>query len=105
MKAGRLRHRAKIQQVTETTNSHGDTIQAWADFATIDAEIVPQESREFFRAKQVQADITHLLRTRYVPGVTPEMRVALGSRVLHIESTINVEERNIELLLICRERL
>ena len=40
---------------------------------------------------------------RYLSGIVPKMRVKVGSRIFDILSIINVDERNRELQLMCRE--
>jgi SPP1 family predicted phage head-tail adaptor len=103
MQAGKLRHRITIQSPTETRDDHGQAIKTWSTFATVNGSIVPESSREFWSAKQTQADITHLFSIRYLPGVTSRMRIAYGSRVFQIGGVINVGERNVELHLACTE--
>lgn len=103
--AGSLRLSVTIEEVTET-NTDGVVAQSWSDYAdNVRAGILPQSGREFYRAKQVYADMTHLVRIRYLAGVTPKMRLKLGSRYLNIVSVGNVEERDRVLDLVCIEDL
>lgn len=65
-------------------------------------------SREFFRADQVESDITWQLIADYDPQVaalTTEDRavIAQSGRVLNIASVINEEERNRTVRILCRE--
>lgn len=104
MRAGRLRHQITIQGTTETQNSYGEPVTAWTDFASVRAEITPISGREYFAAQEVRSDVTHRVRLRYLSGVTSQMRIMFGSRIMDIESVINVNERNHELQLMCVER-
>jgi SPP1 family predicted phage head-tail adaptor len=104
MQAGQLRHPVTIQELTTSLNDYGETVEAWSDWENVFAEIKPQSSREFQRAKQLQADATHVLKIRYLPGVTSGMRVKFGDRILNLmQPPLDEAERNRELLLICRE--
>ena len=105
--AGRLRHRITIQQNTPTRDAHGGEVDSWGAVTTVWAEISPLNGKEYFTAKQETAEITHKVRLRYnnaLSGITPKMRVLFGSRTLDIESAINPQERNKEIILMCRER-
>lgn len=103
MRAGRLRHEITIQEPTATQNAVGEETLSWSDYATVRASVEPMSGREYWNSKQVQSEITHEIRIRYYPGVTSEMRVSWGNRVFEIESVINVNERNREMILMCKE--
>ncbi len=103
MGAGAYRHRITLQQATETRDSLGGTVQAWATFATVWAAIEPLSGRELLQAQQVQAEVTHRVRLRYMNGVTAELRVLFGTRYFNILSAVNVQERNREIVLTCKE--
>jgi SPP1 family predicted phage head-tail adaptor len=103
MHAGTLRHRITIQQATEAQNSFNEPIATWATFAQRYAELLPQSGREFIAARQVVPELQHLVNLRWMAGVTPKMRVQLGSRVFDILAVLDLEGRNRELQLACRE--
>jgi len=105
IRAGELRHRVTIQQKSVTRNTFGEEIVTWQDVATVWAAIEPLRGREFFESQQVNAEVTTRIRIRYRPGITPTMRVVYGSRIFDIQAVINVEERNRELHLMCREEV
>ncbi|MDA8212164.1 MAG: phage head closure protein [Clostridia bacterium] len=103
MNAGELRHRVKIQQKSVTRDSFGAESVTWSDVATVWAVVEPLRGREFFGAQQVNAEVTTRIRIRYRSGVVPTMRALYGSRVYDIQSVINLDERNRELQLMCKE--
>jgi SPP1 family predicted phage head-tail adaptor len=103
MRAGPLRHRIAIERVTETRDTDGSAIETWSTYATVQASIEPISGREYFAAQSTQADLTHRIVMRYLSGIIPKMRVKYRSRIFDILSVINVEERNRELQLMCRE--
>lgn len=73
--------------------------------ADVWCRIHPLSGREFIAAQQLVTNITHQLRTRYNPELTlhPRLRARIGGRVLHIAHVLNVEERNVELEMLCTE--
>lgn len=107
MRSGKLRHVVTIQQRTSgspqrTATGQPDT--AWATFqAGVPCSIEPISGREYFTQAQVQGEVTHRLRMRYLAGVLPSMRVLYGSRVFDIVAVMNLEERNVEMHLMCVE--
>lgn len=85
MQAGKLRHRVKIERNTGTTvGAGGHTVPDFTTFKTRWAAIFPKGSREFFHAAQVKADITHRVVMRYTDGITSEMQIKRGDRILKI---------------------
>ncbi len=105
MKIGKLRHSITIEQASETQAPDGSVIETWSTFANAQASIEPISGREYFAAQTTQADVTHRSYMRYIPGIVPKMRVKYGSRIFDILSVINVNERNRELQLMCRESI
>jgi SPP1 family predicted phage head-tail adaptor len=105
MRAGALRKRVTIQQPIEGSRDElGERPVNWGDVTTVWAELLPQSGREFFRASQVRADLTDVVRIRYRPGISARMRLLLNGRVLNLAAPpVNVEDRNRELLLYCVE--
>jgi len=109
-RAGELRHRITIQQMTATTDASGNRTEAWTEFYTCSAKIEPRGGRELFQADRVSADLTHDVTIRYKAGILPAMRVlyadpknALTERHFEIRATFAHKERREWLMLICRE--
>ncbi len=103
MRAARLRHRVTIQQPVVAVNGYGERITTWSTVATVWAAVEPLRGREFFDAEQVQAEISHRVIMRYRAGMESTMRLLYATRVLHIGTIIDVDERHRELQLMCRE--
>ncbi len=103
MRAGLMRHRITIESPTETQGADGSMTLTWAPFATVWASVEPLLGREWFDAQREQAEVSHRVRMRFLPGVGHNMRIMWGSRVFEIESVLNAGERNRELVLMCRE--
>jgi SPP1 family predicted phage head-tail adaptor len=72
-------------------------------------EVVQTSSRELWYAQQVHPDITCMVKTRYVDGVTANMRVVwedgTSERILHIGAPpLSPDGRRQELVMMCMER-
>lgn len=93
MKSGQLRHRVTVQSLTVTQDEYGAPVETWTTMATVWVSIEPLEGREYFAARQVNAEVTGRIRMRYLPGVLPSMRVLYGTRTFNILSIINPDER------------
>lgn len=98
---GQLRHRVQIQAATET-NTAGEVSEAWRTVARWWAKIEQGAGREFFRAKQVNADMTHLVTMRRYPNLTPRHRLLWGTRTLHIDAIAEDETASWQTVQ-CRE--
>lgn len=67
------------------------------------ASITPLSGSRRYEAAQVVQGVSHEITTRYLEGVTSEMRVMYGARKFMIRSVVNAEERDRELRLMCEE--
>lgn len=83
-------------------NSNSRT-ETWVDFAYIWAAIQPLAGREYFSARQENAEVTTRITIRYLKDAKPDMRVMFNEKVYEILSVINQDERNISLVLMCKE--
>ncbi|MGQ0516567.1 phage head closure protein, partial [Bacillus sp. D-CC] len=50
--------------------------------------------REFWQAASVNAENTIRVEIRYRKGITSEMRILYGERILEITNVIDVEEKH-----------
>ena len=106
MKIGHLRHRIVISEYKEVgRDEYNMPILEWAEFAIVWASIEPISGREYWASSQVQAELTHRIRIRYIDGLRPTMKVFYNDREFEIESIINWQERNIDLQLMCKEKV
>lgn len=105
MRAGKLRHKVRIEKPLATLDSSRQPVDAWVKVVDVWAAVEPLSGRELIVAQQQQPDVTHRVRMRHRDDVTAKMRVQHDSRNLFIESVMNVEERDRELHLMCRERI
>lgn len=100
-----MRDRVTIQSRTQTRDTRGGTVDTWAEVAEVWARVEPLSGREFWQAQQAQAQTTHKVTIRYYDGLTSTHRLLYGSRVLNIDSVIDVESRKREHQLLCKEEV
>jgi SPP1 family predicted phage head-tail adaptor len=105
MRAGQLRHRVTIQEVSEISSPIGGVVEIWGDVADVWVSIEPGRSREFMAARQINAEITHEIRMRYLPDIKPKMRLKFGERIFNIDPPRNISERNNELIVMAIEEV
>jgi SPP1 family predicted phage head-tail adaptor len=99
---GRLRHLVTVQKQVETQNAYGEPEVSWSDVVkNVCAEILPIRGREYWAAKQINADIEAKVVMRYRSDVTAKMRLLHGTDEYYIDSIINVEQRDRTLELMC----
>lgn len=103
MNAGKLRHRVIIETCSEAPNEMNELVPSWGTLATVWADIRPVAGREAMRAQQIAADANYVIEIRYYPGLTVKERIKYGARTFEINAIQNPEERNISLLLFCKE--
>ena len=88
--AGKLRHRVDIEEQAHVQDMQtGEMVTTWTTFAaSIPASIEPLSAREFIQAAAVQSAVTARIVIRYLPGVTPAMRVKHGSALYNIHGVL-----------------
>lgn len=108
MNAGRLRHRVTIQQPVLSPDGLGGGSKTWSNVATVWADVTTSEGNVGINLETVVSDQTRSLnmyrvKMRYRAGVGTNMRLLHRGRVLEILSVANIDERNKEMTLLCRE--
>lgn len=103
MEAGKLRKRVSLQRPSTTFDAHGQEIVTYLTYMTVWASVVPLTGRERVLGEQIKSDVTVQVTIRHVKGVAAKHRVLFGERVLEIDAPLNTDERNRQLVLLCRE--
>jgi SPP1 family predicted phage head-tail adaptor len=88
MNAGRNREVIRIQRRTQEQDGFGQPIDTWVDFQKLWADVIPLSAREQFLAKQVGADVTVKINTRYCAGVEAAQRILWRGQELDIEAVV-----------------
>lgn len=105
MNIGKMRNRIKIlKAVGVTNNTLGQSVPKFETFKTVWANVSPLTGKEYNESQIIRAETTYRIKIRYIPGVVPDMKVEYNNKKLDIISVLNVEERNVELHLICSEK-
>lgn len=101
--AGQLRHRITVEAFTETPRADGGIDEAWTNVGQRWASIEPLNGKEFMEAQQLGSEVTHRVKLRHFPGLTPKHRLTFGTRTFNIVSVLNLDERSIVAELMCKE--
>jgi len=105
IRSGELRHLVTLQKPVQNTASDGEVIDTFADVGQVRAKIFFSRGREFLLSRESHANIVAKVTIRYRSDVTREWRVMYGVRELDIVHVVDVNDRQRELELMCREEL
>lgn len=107
MRAGKLRHMVEIQEPIESVNAGNPSIDGWKTVPNgrVFAGLEPLSGDELVQAHQVAPGTTHRVPIRHLSGVTTKMRVLHRGRSFNIGGIVNTEEKNVELILFCKEAM
>lgn len=101
------RHKISIYRQVSGQDPFGQPIKEWRLFVEAWASIEPIIGREYWASNQVQAEVTHRIRTRYFMALAeldPSMRIILGNREFAIDSIKNIEEKNMHVEILAKEK-
>lgn len=112
--AGDLTCRVRIERpktAESAENDYGEidtTVAAgWELVETRYAQVLTEGSREVFRSRQFQPDVTHIVRMLYdtvTSTITPEMRLNYRDRALEIIGCHDMNEMHQYVEATCREK-
>lgn len=88
MRAGQLRNRVTIQQLTEGQDEIGQPVTTWADVASVYADIRHQNGLEAIKGDAPTSIVKASIRIRYRDDVTAGMRVLHGSTAYNITAVL-----------------
>lgn len=105
MNPGKLRHRIVIERKVGTTKDpDGIVKETWAPFTSPWAAVIPLSGREKTYAAAISAEASIRIEIRYMQGITADMRVNYGGRILELVAPpLDIEEKHIEIHLLCKE--
>jgi len=101
--SGMLRHKISIEREDMADDDYGGQDRTFATLVNCYAFIKPTSGTERFLAEQVQAEVSHDITIRYFSGLLPKDIIVYNERRFNITAIINVEERNVWLILKCNE--
>ena len=107
--AGKYRHIITFQKMINEKNSYGEIAKNddanWEDVLTVKAGIFPVSGKDILTDDVIKGEITHKIHTRYIKGISSEMRIKFGDRIFDLVTPpINFQEKNIEIQFLCKEK-
>ena len=106
MEAGKLRHRVTIETPTPARDPKSGEVlrEAWAEFATVWAEVRPVGAFRREQAEQTVGKVSHEVSIRHRPDLPSAFRLKFKGRVLKLtQPPINVGEREVEIRMTVNE--
>ncbi len=101
-----MRNKITILALQSGYDPEGEPINDWQPvegLTNLWASKEPLLGNEFFAAEQTQSKVEVKFRTRYISGITNEMRVQDEEGIYEILSVINVKNLNRDLLMYCKK--
>jgi SPP1 family predicted phage head-tail adaptor len=110
MRAGRLRHRVRLEQRVTERGAMGQEKpdspwEAVANGVSVPAEVLGVSGGERVRGLTIEEGITSMVTIRYRSDVTADMRFVHDGRYLNINGPpVDREGRKRELVCMCQEK-
>ena len=101
MRAGPLNNRVTLQALVEGQDEIGQPVTAWADLATVWADIRHQSGSEAIKANAETSIVKASIRIRRRTDVTAAMRVVHGATVYEIKAVLPDEQSRDKMDLVC----
>jgi SPP1 family predicted phage head-tail adaptor len=93
VRAGKLDRTIALERQIETVAPSGTVSTAWANIATIRAEVVQQSANEFLSGFGEAENGTVIFRVRYLPGITTADRVTYNGTAYDLEEIKEIGRR------------
>lgn len=108
MKAGDLRKRIEIQQRSSAQDEYGQQLTSWATLLTSWAQIEPVSGAQLDRARSIYNETSHRVTLRWRAQLNDikqvgSYRVLYAGRVFDVGASMNQDERNRTVVLLCAE--
>lgn len=105
MDIGRTNKRVSFCKFVEEKNEMNQTTQVLKKIRTVWASVEPKSGREYIEAEKEHPELTHIITTRYMEDVTPDMFIQYRDRLFNIRSIRNIRENNEMLEMSCTEKI
>lgn len=102
--AGSFVHFMELQQPVFDTDSGGGKIRRWRTIDEIWVCLRTPTSREAYVAGQKTLELSHMVDSRYIEGITPTMRFRYDNRIFAIQSVKDEDNRKRFISIFCIER-
>ena len=101
MEPGRFRHRVTIQNFTTIRTPSGQPTEAWADVATVSAEVKAISGREFMASGAELGEATVRVWMRYRNDVKSTSRLLFRGEIYEIKSPPIPDAKLTRLEILC----
>lgn len=102
--AGEMRHRVRIEaDITGEQNTLGEVVRNMQPIDEVWAAIETGGGVKALGGDQPQGLITMIVKTRFHPNLVAARRLSYKGRTFEISRVVNVDERDRELHLVCKE--
>lgn len=85
MNAGKMRDKVTIQYPVQTFDDYNAPVTTWENFASIWAEVLIGQGREYWGAKKLNAELSGIVRVRAKAGINEFMRVVIFANSLNYQ--------------------
>ena len=103
MNAGKLRHRLELYSPSASQDAYGESDLTYSKYATVWGSVQPLKGREMLHARAINAESDVQVRIRYNSSIAVTHKIKFDSRWLEVVFIANVDERNKEQLILCKE--
>lgn len=100
-KSSKMRQHVTIQILNLTSDNAGGQNISWVDFKTIWARVENVTNSigravtsEALFAEQIENKNYYKITTRFISGITPEMRIIYDNKALNIKNINNIDEKD-----------
>ncbi len=93
IRSGKLDRQITLERLTETVAPSGSVTKAWAEIATVRAEIVEQSADEYLSGYGSGESGSIVFRIRYLDGLTTADRVTYKGAAYDIDQLVELGRR------------
>lgn len=102
-RTGQRRTLISIQEETATSDGMGGKTVVWSEVAKVYAHQIIRRADANTIADQIESVQHSRWDIRYIAGISPKMRLVVGSRVMEINAVYDPSQKRERLELICTE--
>jgi len=108
MQAGQLRKRIELQQRSSSQDDYGQQLTSWTTLFSTWAAIEPVSGAQLDRARSIYNETSHRVTLRWRAQLNDikqvgSYRVLYAGRVFDVGASMNQDERNRTVVLLCAE--
>lgn len=103
MKIGKLRTKLIIKRKVAEPDGAGGITETWEEFATVYGRQSVRRAWEASKDDQLSSMLNINWETRFVRGITPQMRVYVDGRELEILAVYDPSQKCERLMIVTRE--